>query len=411
LETSPSFISNHWNFQDMKFVVIVGDGMGDYPIAELGNRTPLQAARMPNVRGLASVGKIDAIVTVPEPLSTGSDVANLGLMGYDPHVHYSGRAPIEAVGNGLPLADDDVAFRCNVVTTDGERMIDYSAGHIETQDAHAFIATVDQRLGKAGVRFYGGVSYRHLLLWRNGPADGLKTTAPHDITDQPMAAYLPNGPRADEVNAMMEASKEILCDHPVNKARRAAGKREVSQIWLWGQGRGLKLQSYREKFGLSGVVISAVDLVRGLGVLAGLDAPRIQGATGFLDTNYSGKVDAALTALREKNFAYVHIEAPDECGHLGDAKKKVLAIEQFDERVVGPIWREMEARREPYRLIVAMDHRTPCARRSHSREPVPILTINGPTGPLSRQSAFDEETILNATAVLSYDWMRRALRA
>ena len=393
----------------MKFVVIVGDGMGDYPVAELGNRTPLQAARMPNTRRLAAVGKIDSIVTVPEPLSTGSDVANLGLLGYDPHVHYSGRAPIEAAGNGLPMAADDVAFRCNVVTTDGGRMVDYSAGHIETEDAHAFVATVDQRLGKAGVRFYGGVSYRHLLLWKNGPCDGLKTVAPHDITDRPLAPNLPNGARADEVIAMMDASREFLRDHPVNKKRRAAGKREVSQIWLWGQGRALKLESYREKFGLSGVVISAVDLVRGLGVLAGLDAPKIQGATGFLDTNYEGKVAAALDALRKKDFVYLHIEAPDECGHLGDAAKKTFAIEQFDERVVGPVWREMEARREPYRLVIAMDHRTPVAKKSHSREPVPILVVDGPTGERSGEVAFDEDAIEGMPVIAAHEKIARIL--
>ena len=393
----------------MKFVVIVGDGMGDYPVAELGNRTPLQAARMPNTRRLAAVGKIDSIVTVPEPLSTGSDVANLGLLGYDPHVHYSGRAPIEAAGNGLPMAADDVAFRCNVVTTDGGRMVDYSAGHIETEDAHAFVATVDQRLGKAGVRFYGGVSYRHLLLWKNGPCDGLKTVAPHDITDRPLAPNLPNGARADEVIAMMDASREFLRDHPVNKKRRAAGKREVSQIWLWGQGRALKLESYREKFGLSGVVISAVDLVRGLGVLAGLDAPKIQGATGFLDTNYEGKVAAALDALRKKDFVYLHIEAPDECGHLGDAAKKTFAIEQFDERVVGPVWRELEARREPFRLVIAMDHRTPVAKKSHSREPVPILVVDGPTGERSGEVAFDEDAIEGMPVIAAHEKIARIL--
>ena len=394
----------------MKFVVLVGDGMGDYPCEVLGGKTPLQAARIPNIRRLAAAGRVDSISTVPEPLSAGSDVANLGLLGYDPHVHYSGRAPIEAVGNGLPLAPDDVAFRCNVVTTDGERMIDYSAGHIETQDAHAFIAAIDQRLGRAGVRFYGGVSYRHVLLWKNGPCDGLNPTPPHDITDQPLAPNQPAGARADEVRAMMEASKEILRDHPVNSRRRAAGKREVSQIWLWGQGRGLKLQPYSEKFGLTGVVISAVDLVRGLGVLAGLDAPRIAGATGFLDTNYEGKVQAAMDALRKKDFAYVHIEAPDECGHIGDAKKKTYAIEQFDERVVGPIWRELDARRESYRLIVAMDHRTPCAKKTHSREPVPVLAIDGPTGALTKEAPFDEDVLANLSAEFSYDWINRALR-
>lgn len=394
----------------MKFVVIVGDGMGDYPVAELGGKSPLQAARMPVTRKLAAAGRVDSILTVPEPLSTGSDVANLGLLGYDPHVHYSGRAPIEAVGNGLPLAADDVAFRCNVVTTDGENMLDYSAGHIETPDAHRFIAAVDAKLSRAGLRFYGGVSYRHLLLWKHGPVDGLKTVAPHDITDQPLVPNLPKGPRADEVIALMDASKEILRDHPVNVARRAAGKREVSQIWLWGQGRGMKLQSYREKFGLSGIMVSAVDLLRGLGVLAGLDAPRITGATGFLDTNYAGKVEAAITSLRTHDFAYVHIEAPDECGHLGDAKKKTLGIEQLDERVIGPIWRELEFRREPYRLIIAMDHRTPVALKVHSREPVPVLVVDGPTGPLTAEAPFDETVIEGKPVTLSYDWFCRALR-
>lgn len=394
----------------MKYVVIVGDGMGDYPVAELGNKTPLQAARMPNTRRLAAAGKVDSILTVPAPLSTGSDVANLGLLGYDPHVHYSGRAPIEAAGSGIVMAPDDVAFRCNLVTTDGTTMLDYSAGHIETSDAHDLIATIDSRLSRAGLRFFGGVSYRHILLWKNGPVQNLVTTAPHDITNQPLAAHIPRGPRADEVNALMEASKEILRDHPVNLKRRAAGKSEVSQIWLWGQGRGLTLESYAQKFGFTGIMVSAVDLLRGLGVLAGLDAPRIPGATGFLDTNYEGKVEAALEALRTKDFAYVHIEAPDECGHLGDHAKKTLGIEQFDERVVGPIWRALEGRALPYRIIIAMDHRTPCALRTHSREPVPVLLVDGPTGQLDHEAPFDESVIANATAELSYDWFNRALR-
>lgn len=395
----------------MKYVVIVGDGMGDHPVAELGSKTPLQAARMPNTRRLAAAGRIDAMVTVPAPLSTGSDVANLGLLGYDPHVHYSGRAPIEAAGNGIPMASDDVAFRCNLVTTDGANMIDYSAGHIETTDAHDLIATLDQRLSRSGLRFYGGVSYRHILLWKNGPVQGLATTAPHDITNQPLAAHIPSGSRSDEVNALMEASKEILRDHPVNLARRAAGKREVSQIWLWGQGRSLTLENYKTKFGLTGIMVSAVDLLRGLGVLAGLDAPRIPGATGFLDTNYEGKVEAALDALRTQDFAYVHIEAPDECGHLGDHAKKTLACEQFDTRVVGPIWRALEGRGEKYRLILAMDHRTPCALRVHSREPVPVLLVDGPTGEVTREAPFDESAITDLPSELSYDWINRALRA
>lgn len=394
----------------MKYVVIVGDGMGDYPVAELGGRTPLQAARMPNTRRLAAAGRIDSILTVPEPLSTGSDVANLGLLGYDPHVAYTGRAPIEAAGNGIPLAADDVAFRCNTVTVEGGRMIDYSAGHIETEDAHRIVAAVDSEFSRPGLRFFGGVSYRHLLIWKNGPAKGLTTTAPHDITDQPVEAFLPRGERADEVLALMNGSIPLLAAHPTNAARIAAGKRPASQIWLWGQGGALKIQSFQEKYGLTGIMVSAVDLLRGLGVLSGLLSPRISGATGFLDTNYQGKVQAALDALRDHDFAYVHIEAPDECGHLGDAQKKTLAIEQFDERVVGPLWRELEWRRQPYRLIIAMDHRTPVAKKSHSREPVPFLCVDGPTGPIDREAPFDESCVEGQQAVLSYEWMNRALR-
>lgn len=395
----------------MKFVVIVGDGMGDYPVAELGHRTPLEAAHMPNVRRLAARGRIDAVATVPEPLSTGSDVANLGLLGYDPNLNYTGRAPIEAIGNGVPMGDDDVAFRCNVVTTQNGRMVDYSAGHIETSQAHAMIASLGQELNRPGLRFHGGVSYRHLLLWRQGPADGLFTTAPHDITDERMEPHLPRGTRCEEVRELMEASRPILANHPANLERRAAGQREATQIWLWGQGRALKLQSYREKFGLSGVMVSAVDLLRGLGMLAGLETPRIPGATGFLDTNYAGKVSAALEALQRHPFAYVHIEAPDECGHLGDATKKTIAIEQFDTQVVGPLWRELERRQEPYRIVIAMDHRTPVARRSHTREPVPFLLVEGPTGAISTAARFDETTIEGRAPVLSYDWMTAALTA
>ena len=393
----------------MKYVVIVGDGMGDYPVAELGGRTPLQAAHAPNMRRLSVAGRVDALMTVPEPLSTGSDVANLGLLGYDPHVTYTGRAPIEAAGNGIPLAPDDVAFRCNTVTVEDGRMIDYSAGHIETEDAHRLIAAVDAQLSRPGLRFFGGVSYRHLLVWKNGPAKGLVTTAPHDISDQPAGPYQPQGERAEEVRALMDASIPLFAQHPTNAARIAAGKRPASQIWLWGQGGALQLQSFKEKYGLTGIMVSAVDLLRGLGVLCGLQTPRIPGATGFLDTNYQGKVQAALDALRQHDFAYVHIEAPDECGHLGDAKKKTLAIEQFDEKVVGPIWQELEWRRQPYRLILAMDHRTPVAKKSHSREPVPVLCVDGPTGPVLSEAPFDESRVEGLQAVLSYRWMTRAL--
>lgn len=391
----------------MKHLVLVGDGMGDYPVPALGDKTILQAAHIPHIRKLAAAGHVTMIQTVPPNLPPGSDVANLSLLGYNPEEAYTGRAPIEAAGAGLPLQPDDVAIRCNLVYTEEGRMTDYSAGHISTEEAHQLIASVQEKLGREDRIFHGGVSYRHLLVWRNGPAARLETQPPHDIADQPAAHYLPRGERASELIELMDASKKILARHPVNLARVARGERPATQIWLWGQGHALQLQSYYERFGLTGGIVSAVDLVRGLGVLAGLEAPRIPGATGFLDTNFEGKVEAAFRILDAGNFVYVHIEAPDECGHLGDPHKKKLAVELFDARVVGPIWREMEKRGEPYRLIVAMDHRTPVSLRGHSREPVPILAIDGPTGNLTVEAPFDETLHGGIATGMVYDWITR----
>lgn len=394
----------------MKYVVLVGDGMGDYPVPELGHKTILQAARMPCIRKLAARGRVDMVQTVPDELPPGSDVANLSLLGYNPGEAYTGRAPIEAAGAGISLHPDDVAVRCNLVYTENARMIDYSAGHISTPEAHELIAAVQDKLGLPGRTFHGGVSYRHLLVWRNGPAK-IQAQPPHEIADKPIVPNLPAGERAHEFIELMEASREILARHPVNQARIDRGERPASQIWLWGQGHALKIQSYREKFGLQGGIISAVDLVRGLGVLAGLEAPRVPGATGFLDTNFEGKVQAGFDLLREGNFSYIHIEAPDECGHMGDPHKKKLAIELFNDRVVEPVWQGLEKAGEPYRLIVAMDHRTPVSLRGHSREPVPILVVDGPTGPLTGEAPFDETVHGGVASEMVYHWMARQLRA
>lgn len=393
----------------MKYVVLVGDGMGDYPVPELGNRTILQAADIPHMRRLAGAGRVAMVSTVPPELPPGSDVANLSMLGYNPSEKYTGRAPIEAAGAGIPLRPQDVAFRCNLVTVDNGVMADYSAGHISTEEAHELIAAIDQQLGKPGLKFHGGVSYRHLLVWDQGPVD-IATTPPHEISDKPVGPHQPAGQRQNDVRRLMDESRKILKDHPVNRARVQAGKRPATQIWLWGQGKSLSLQPYREKFGLSGVVVSAVDLVRGLGLLAGLEAPRIPGATGFLDTNFQGKVDAALSALERHDFAYVHVEAPDECGHLGDAQKKKLAVELFDQRVVAPIWQAMEKRGEPYRLVVAMDHRTPVALKGHSREPVPILLMEGPVGPVTMEAPFDESLNGGQAQAVLHDWIGLVLR-
>jgi len=393
----------------LKYIFLVGDGMGDYPVPALGNKTLLQAANIPCIRKLAAAGTVDMVQTVPDSLPPGSDVANLSLMGYNPELAYTGRAPIEAAGAGIPLHPDDVAIRCNLVYTGNGNMIDYSAGHISTEEAHQLIAAVQEKLGRADRTFHGGVSYRHLLVWRNGPAK-LEAQPPHEIADKPIVSNLPKGERANELIELMEASKDIFERHPVNLARIKRGERPATQIWLWGQGHALKIQSYREKFGLHGGIISAVDLVRGLGVLAGLKAPRVPGATGFLDTNFEGKVQAGFDLLREGNFSYIHIEAPDECGHLGDPHKKKLAIELFNDRVVEPVWKELEKRGEPYRLIIAMDHRTPVSLRGHSREPVPILVVNGPTGPLGAEAPFDEFVNGGKASEMVYDWVARQLK-
>lgn len=393
----------------MKYVILCGDGMGDYPVADLGNKTILQAADIPNMRRIAAAGEVRMVQTVPEELAPGSDVANLGLLGYDARENYTGRAPIEAAGAGLPMNPDDVALRCNLVTVRDGRMEDYSAGHISTDEGRAIVADLDKALGRPGLRFHGGVQYRHLILWNKGPVT-ISTQPPHDIAGKPVADHLPSGEGAEGLRALMEASKPILANHPVNRARIARGENPATQIWLWGQGRAMKLQTYREKFGMGGGVISAVDLVRGLGVLAGLEAPVIPGATGFLDTNYEGKVAAGLAILDREDFAYIHIEAPDECGHIGDWRKKKQAIEDFDRRVVGPVWAALEKRGEPYRLIVTMDHRTPVAIRGHTREPVPMAVLNGPVGAVTRETAFDE-TVKNGKAdCMSFTWVSELLK-
>jgi len=393
----------------MKTIVLVGDGMGDRPCPVLQNRTPLQAANIPNMRRIAAAGKLYLADTVPGGLPPGSDVANLGLLGYDAREFYSGRAPIEAAGAGIPLAADDVAIRCNLVHIAGDTMVDYSSGHISNEDALPLIQALQEALGGEGLTFHPGVQYRHLVIWKNGPAEPV-TQPPHDILEQNITPYLPQGKGAEDLQRLMDASKAVLADHPVNLARKARGDVPVTQIWLWGQGPALQLPTYADLYNMTGTVITAVDLVRGLGVLAGLDTPKVPGATGWIDTNYAGKVAYALEALKTQDFVYVHVEAPDECGHVGDATLKTEAIEAFDARVVGPIWREMEARGEPYRLLVTMDHRTPVEIRGHSAEPVPLATLEGPVGPVTEEVPFDEFVRGGKVDLRTFEWIPAWLR-
>ena len=375
-----------------KIAVLVGDGMGDEPVAALGGRTPLQAADIPNVRRAAALGHMQLVHTVPDGLSPGSDVANMGLLGYNAKENYTGRAAIEAAGARIPLQPADVAYRANLVTVENGLMLDYSAGDVSSEEAWKLIDALNEAVSRAGLKFHGGVSYRHLLVWRDGPT-GLVLMPPHEISGRPVADHLPKGPRQEEARALMDLSRHVFAEHPVNLVRAAQGKRRATQIWLWGFGKAMALQPYPERYGLRGGAITAVDLVRGLAELCGLEVIRVPGATGWIDTDYEGKAQAAIDCLRRSDFVYVHVEAPDECGHKGMAEEKVRAIGNYDRKIVGPVWAALEAAGQPYRLIVCTDHRTPVLKRGHTSDPVPFAWVDGPLGAAATgdaAAAFDE---------------------
>lgn len=393
-----------------KYIIIIGDGMGDYPQEALGGRTPLQTAFIPNIRAIAAAGEARLITTVPEEMPAGSDVANLSIMGFNPAKYYTGRAPIEAAGAGISMLPDDVAFRCNLITVEKGVIVDHSSGHISTPEARSLIDLIEKELGAEDRRFFTGTSYRHLLIWRNGPHNGLITIPPHDVLGQPAQKNAPRGPRADEVSGLMEESKKILAAHVINEMRRKAGKNAASQIWLWGQGRRASLPSFREFFGLTGGVVTAVDLVRGIGRLAGLEANHVPGATGFIDTDYAAKVKAALEILEKHDFVFVHVEAPDECSHNGDLRLKLKAIEDFDRQVVGPVWEALNKRNWRYRMIIGTDHRTPVNIRNHTAEPVPMAVLDGPVAPAQGvPGRFDEFINGGKSSGMAYEWLQTLL--
>jgi 2,3-bisphosphoglycerate-independent phosphoglycerate mutase len=362
----------------MKYILLIGDGMGDTPVPELGQQTPLEAARKPAIDRLCAEAEPLLVRTVPKGCPPGSDVANLSLLGYEPDKCYTGRAPLEAASMGIAVPQDGAAFRCNLVTLgceDESRMImlDHSAGHISSSEAAELIAALQAACGTELLQFYPGVSYRHLLI-HNGPVpEILRTAPPHDYLNQDVSSLYQQYLKVDYLAELMRKSAAVLAKHPVNQKRAAAGKRTADSIWLWGEGGRPRIETLRQRWGLSGSLISAVDLLKGIGVCGGLDVPHVPGATGYLDTNYQGKVDAALNALQEQDFVLVHVEAPDEAGHQGSAPDKVQAIEDFDAQVVGPITAEMDRRGEPYRLVVTMDHYTTIASRSHEDWPVPMF--------------------------------------
>lgn len=367
----------------MKYVVLLSDGMAGRPLEELGRRTTLEAAKTPVMDALAERAEIGMASMVPEGMAPGSDTANLSVMGYDPNVYYTGRSPLEALSIGVDMAAEDVSFRCNVVTLteeegayEDQRILDHSSGEISTKDAAVLIEAVKEKLSREGYEFYAGTSYRHLLIWKQGEVTEL--TPPHDILTKRIGGYLPENPVLRE---MMEKSYEILKNHPINIRRKEQGLHPANSLWFWGAGTRPALMSFREKTGKKGVMVSAVDLLKGIAVGAGMDNIFVEGANGGLHTNYEGKADAAVKALLEDgyDFAYIHVEAPDEMGHLGSMQDKITAIENVDGRVLKRIMDAFSASDEDCRIMVLPDHPTPVCMRTHTGEAVPYLIYDSRT--------------------------------
>jgi 2,3-bisphosphoglycerate-independent phosphoglycerate mutase len=326
---------------------------------------------------MAARGILGLTRTIPRGLPPGSDVGTMSVLGYDPARYHTGRSPIEAASMGVELGPDDIAFRCNLVTLETpaggvEIMRDFAAGHPPTPEAAEIVLDMNRALGREGLEFHPGVSYRHLLVWRKGES-GMKTTPPHDLSDKPVAGHFPTGQGAEVLNDLIERSRAFLAEHRLCRERLARGERAANAIWLWGQGKRPKVPTLRDRYGVDGSVIAAVDLVNGLGVLAGLRRISVPGATGYLDTNFLGKAEYGLRALEERDFLFLHVEAPDEGGHLGDPQKKVEAIENFDQKVVGPILEGLRQRGGEWRMMVLPDHPTPCALKTHTDDPVPFV--------------------------------------
>jgi 2,3-bisphosphoglycerate-independent phosphoglycerate mutase len=355
----------------MKYAVLIGDGMADEPLEKLGGRTPLEAADIPNMREIARRGQIGLIRTIPQGMPPGSDVATLSVLGYDPERYYSGRAPLEAARLGIKLEPEEVAFRCNLITVEGECIADYAGGHITSEEARELVASLSRRMSTPTVKFYPGISYRHICVVKGTDMVRADCTPPHDVIGQFVKDNLPRGDGAGLLVDLMERSRELLQSHEVNKARVSRGLRPANMIWLWGQGVTPQMPSFRDRFGIEGSVISAVDLLNGIAKLVGLELIEVPGATGYYDTNYEGKGTYAVKSLEDKDFILVHVEAPDEASHNGDLDQKIRAIESFDRFVVGPLMRKLSDRPN-HRLMVLPDHPTPIRLRTHTGDPVPF---------------------------------------
>jgi len=393
-------------FKKKKYIVILIDGAADYRLAELGNRTPLQVSRKPVIDYLARNGIIGMVKTIPQGMSPGSDTANLAILGYDPRIYSSGRSSLEAVSIGVNLSENDTTFRCNLVTLSDEEdymsriMVDYSAGEITTEEARILILDIAEKLETEDIKFYPGVSYRHVIVWKNiqndnkdsksskyskyskdsigqnekSVEDDFKLTPPHDISGRKIKDYLPCGRYSDVILNLMVGSSKLLMDHPVNKKRIKDGKRQANSTWIWGKGKKPALESFYKKYGINGSVISAVDLIKGIGICAGLKPVNVEGATGNIHTNFLGKANAVISEIRAgQDFVYLHIEAPDECSHQGNINDKIRAIEIIDEKVVKTVKEALDEMDIDYRLMILPDHPTPIVKKTHTSEPVPFL--------------------------------------
>ena len=356
-----------------KYIVLIGDGMADYPLEQLGGKTPLEAVATPHMDRIAAC-RIGLARTIPPGMEPGSDTANLSLLGYDPRAYHTRRAPFEAAGMGVELAPDEVAFRMNLVTLEHRSeheiiMLSHSSGDIPAQEAAQILELLKDGLNYPGIRLHRGVGYRHLLVWEKGP-ENAPTIPPHDVLGQNMAPYLNNSTH-NPVPALIRLSWPLIADHPVNRERRQSGLHEANSIWLWGQGKAPRIPRFLEKYGLTGRVISAVDLIRGIGIYAGFKPIYVKGATGYLDTNYLGKAEAAIRGLKDADFLFLHVEAPDEAGHAGNWEEKIEAIRRFDQKVVGAVLEGLK-QFDDYRIMVASDHLTPIVKRTHTADPAPF---------------------------------------
>ena len=398
----------------MKYIIVVGDGMADEMVPELDGKTPLEVAKTPNMDWLAEKGEVGMARTIPPKMTPTSDVGNLSILGYDPRQYYCGRAPLEAANMGIQLAGDEVAFRCNLITVDKEILTDYSAGHISSQEAKVLIDHLNKELGGKGVRFYAGVSYRHLLILkttRYSPKKlaSIQCTPPHDLTGKNFRKNLPKGEGSDLIIEIMEKGKKILNDHEINRVRLDLGENPANMIWLWGQGQAPEIPSFKSKYGLNGAVISAVDLINGIGKLIGFEVIKVPGVTGYYDTNYEGKAKYALDGLQHNGIVLVHIEAADEAGHNGDLREKIIAIEKIDRLVIGKIMEGLT--RVEARILVIADHPTPVSKKTHTAEAVPYLIAGG--GIVSNGASAYNEIQGKATGLFlekGYQVMERFLR-